>query len=350
MTYPLATEPPKSESVQSTKDNRPIIVKQTGAGFLGRMWSRLLLIALLVSVVFNIGLYEAYEDYYNQTPPIERFHSGEPQAEQRIAVIDIHGMIMPPFTSRILKTIEHVQDDDRVLGVLLNIDSPGGAVADSHQIYHRLKKLAEKKPIFVSMGRIAASGGYYVAMGAGTKGRIFAEPTSWTGSIGVIIPRYNAAELAKKIGVAPDPLKTGPFKDALSPFRDLTPEERVVWDKILDESFQRFLTVISENRESLDMDGIKALATGQVYTAQQAMDNKLVDVIGYEEDALAALRDEIGQHDIRVVQYEYPVTMLESILGVQAKQQTANPWTTFLEASVPRAWYMCSWAPSVNAH
>jgi protease-4 len=103
---------------------------------------------------------------------------------------------MTPFSDRVIKTIKKVRDDKDVKGVLLAVDSPGGTVTNSHQIYHELKKLAEQKPVVVSMGSLAASGGYFVAMGAGPKGKIFAEPTTWTGSIGVIIPHYEVTEVA----------------------------------------------------------------------------------------------------------------------------------------------------------
>jgi len=120
------------------------------------------------------------------------------------------------------------------------------------------------------MSSLAASGGYFVAMGAGPKSKIFAEPTTWTGSIGVIIPHYEVSDAATKLGIRAAPLKTGEFKDSLSPFRELTPRDKEVWDNILNQSFELFLEVIDENRDTLDMAKTRALATGQVYTAKDA--------------------------------------------------------------------------------
>src|SRR6266576_4494251 len=117
------------------------------------------------------------------------------------------------------------------------------------------------------MGSMAASGGYFVAMGAGTKAKIFAEPTTWTGSIGVIIPHYELTEVAQKIGFKAAPLKTGEFKDSLSPFRELTPRDKEVWDNILTQSFDLFLDVIDENRDTLTKPQVRELANGQIYTA-----------------------------------------------------------------------------------
>jgi protease IV len=224
----------------------------------------------------------------------------------------------------------------------LRIDSPGGFVADSHQIYHELYKLHAKKPVYVQMQRMAASGGYYIAMGAGPKAKIFAEPTTWTGSIGVIIPRYDVSELAKKYGVDSAPLKTGEFKDSLNPFRPLSDAEKGVWSNIMDQSFQTFLQVIDDNREKLSMAQVQALATGQIYTAKDALANGLVDAIGYEEETLKELQQACNLSTARVVTYSHPTTLVDVLLGAKA-QAPRDPFATFLDNSVPRAMYHCSW-------
>jgi protease-4 len=315
-----------------------------------RSWTiRFLLAALVMSAVCNVSMFAAFQEYFvSAESPQERFHSGEQFASDKIAVLTVDGTIMPPFTERLLKQIEHVAKDDSVKGVLLVVDSPGGLVADSHEIFHRLKELTDnkKKPIFVQMKRMAASGGYYISMGAGPQGRIFAEPTTWTGSIGVIIPHYDVSKLADKFGVASEPLKTGEFKDALSPFRALTDNERKLWERILDQSFQKFIKVIDDNRDGLDADAVKALATGQIYTADDAIENKLVDEIGYEEDSLKALQAKLGLSSVRVIKYHTQTTLLEQLIGMQAKP-TVDPWKVVMEASVPRAMYLCSWWPAL---
>ncbi|MCA9084172.1 MAG: signal peptide peptidase SppA [Planctomycetaceae bacterium] len=252
---------------------------------------------------------------------------------------------MPPYTDRWIDQVRRATEDDAVAGVLLSVDSPGGLVADSHQIYHELQKLASKKPIFVAMKRLAASGGYYVAMGAGIDGRIFVEPTTWTGSIGVIIPRYNARDLAEKVGVFAEPLTTGPLKDTLSPFRDITEQEREVWDAIIKDSFDRFVGVIAENRPKLDEEAVRTLATGQIYTASQAIESGLVDLIGYEEDAIKALAERTGASDYQVVEYRSDASIFDLLLGASAKQPSVVE--QLLDAAVPRALYHCSWNPIV---
>ncbi|HID24471.1 MAG TPA: signal peptide peptidase SppA [Planctomycetaceae bacterium] len=326
----------------------PPIVIQTPAGPKPRPWlMRVLLAVLLLSILLNISLVSKYQDYYGaEGGPRERFHSGSKTARDKIALIKIHGTIMPPFTGRIVKAIRRAAEDEDVRGVVLSIDSPGGLVADSHQIYHELTKLRQEKPIYVAMRRMAASGGYYVAMGAGPEGRLFAEPTTWTGSIGVIIPRYDLRRLAEHVGVSVDPLKTGPFKDSLSPFRELTPQEREVWEGILEDAFQRFLRVIAENRSRLNYDDAKKLATGQVFVASEAKDKyQLIDEIGYEEDAVEALAEKLGltEEGYRVVTYRFQPSLVEFLMGNVRAHESAAPVRQWLESTVPQALYYCTW-------
>lgn len=309
-----------------------------------RWWSRLLVVLLIGSVLLNLMLLISTAMLAgNDSNTTETLVSGDASSSNKIAILDISGTIMPPFTGRTIKTIEQLTEDNQVKGVLLAIDSPGGLVADSHQIYAKLLKLRQKKPIFVSMKRIAASGGYYVAMGAGPEGQIFAEPTTWTGSIGVIMPRYDVSKLAADFGVKSEPLVTGPFKDSLSPFKELAPAERELWQGIIDESFDRFKQIIDEGRGNLTMEQISPLATGRVFTANQAMTAGLVDHIGFEEDAIDALKTHLQLTSVQVVRRQQPVSLLDVLLGAQAKSQPVDPLQRILDASTPQAMYFCGW-------
>ena len=301
---------------------------------------RMLVMALVMSVLFNLAQMAALQKYFpGSQPPFEKFHSGELTSVDKIARIEIRGSIMPPFTDRTIQAIKKAENDEHVRGVLLVIDSPGGLVADSHQIYTRLKKLAVKKPVYVQMVRLAASGGYYVAMGAGPEAKIFAEPTTWTGSIGVIMPRYDLSKLVETYGIKSDPLTTGPFKNSLDPLKPMSPEDRELWDVILKDAFDRFLGVIDDGRADLDLDQVRALATGQVYTAKQAVENKLIDGIQYEEDTLKALQEHLKLKSARVIQYDSPAGLLDILLGSQT-----HPPKTLLEqlteARTPQAMYL----------
>lgn len=328
---------------------KTIVIQQQGAGWRGWLFW-LLMVGLGLSLMFNLMQLVAFSDYAGGTSaPYEKFHSGELTSSNKIARIEVGVTIMPPYTDRLIESIEKATKDDSVKGVLLVIDSPGGLVSDSHKIYHRLKLLSDKKPVYVAFQGIAASGGYYVAMGAGPKGKIYAEPTTWTGSIGVIIPHYNVSELADKVGVSSDSLKTGPFKDALNPLKEMTPDEKAVWEEILKDAFDRFVQVIDTGRDNLDDAAIRKLATGQVYTAPQALANGLVDVIGYEEEALAALQQNLGLTNARVIEYQHPQSLSDVLLGgaAQSRASYADPLTAILDASVPRAMYLFGWHPGV---
>jgi protease-4 len=303
---------------------------------------------LVVSLVINVALWSLSYDWFGEAKAVtERYHSGSHSAKGKLAIIEISGTIMPPFTSRTLKAIKQAKEDSTVKGVLLQIDSPGGFVSDSHQIYHRLKQLAEIKPIYVSMKGLAASGGYYVAMGAGENTRIFAEPTTWTGSIGVIIPRYELVGLKEKLGIDSKPLKTGEFKDALNPFNPLTEREKAVWDNILKQSFDRFVDVIDQNRKKLNREGVVKLATGQIYTADDALEFGLIDDIGYEDDALQELAKFVELTNYKVIKYEHHSGLVDLILGSKAQLDPAVQWRTWMESTVPRAMFYFSWAPVV---
>lgn len=336
--------PASGGSAPSAGAQPPAVVIQQPGGFFSRLKRWMLTTMLISSLLANYGMYTAYKDYFASADgPSEKYHSGDRDAADSLALIRVRGTIMPPFTDRILKMIKKAKEDKHVKGVLLVVDSPGGTVTDSHQIYHRLKELSAVKPVVVSMGSLAASGGYFVAMGAGAKGKIFAEPTTWTGSIGVIIPHYEVTELAEKAGVKALPLKTGEFKDSLSPFREMTGRDKELWGKILNQSFELFLTVIDENRDTLDKEQVRALATGQIYTAQDAKENGMVDEIGFEEDALDALKKAANLSSARVVTYHYAVDLFEALLGSAKASDPAAQWRAMLEMTVPRAMYYCSW-------
>ena len=331
----------------SVPQGTTVVVQAPGGTW--RIWAiRLLLVALGLSVLFNLGLFAAFAEYLGTGEgPQEKFLSGEMSATSKIAVIELSGVIMPPYTERWLKQIEKAQADNNVKGVLLVIDSPGGAVADSHQIYHQLKKLSgeKQKPIFIQMKRLAASGGYYVAMGGGPQARIFAEQTTWTGSIGVILPHYDVSELATKMGVKSESLTTGEFKDSLSPFKPLSENDRALWKDIIDQSYEQFLAIIDENRDTLNADQVKALATGRIFTARDALANGMIDQIGYEEDSLEALKKQLGLSSVRVVKYHHPTGLAEILTGNSQARAFSNSWQSWLEASVPRAYYLASWLP-----
>ena len=333
------------ESASANASTVVVRVESPGSTSAARWLRRLLLSLLLVSIVLNLWF---ILDPLSYSPPriAEQHLTGDKGAGDRIAVINFTGTISPPFTERWLKQLKQAAKDDTVKGVVMAIDSPGGFVADSHQLLREIQKLAAAKPVYVAMKRIAASGGYYIAMGIGENGRIFAEPTTWTGSIGVIIPRFNATELVQKIGLKSEPLVTGPLKDTLNPYREMTEQENQVWAAIMKDAFDRFVSVIDAGRAQLDDGAIRKLATGHIYTARQALENHLVDEIGYTEDAIAALAKQLQLPSYDAFEYRSTPGLVDSLIG--SKFSGADVIADqILQASVPKAMYYASWNPWV---
>ena len=337
----------ESSDGQSSRQQQPTIIVQMPPqpGFFRSWFTRVLVSLLMMSAMLNLVLLSSHASIPGKYD--EEFVSGDEYTKDTIAIISISGTIMPPFTERTIEMLELASKDDDIKGVILSIDSPGGFVADSHQIYRQIKKLAAKKPIYVSMKRMAASGGVYVAMGVGEKGKLFAEPTTWTGSIGVIIPRYDASKLAEKIGVSADALKTGEFKDSLDPLKSLSDKERKLWGRILDDSLQRFTKIVADNRKGIDNEQVKGLATGQIFTAEEAKSNGLVDEIGDEDVAIEALKTKLDVKAARVVEYDFPTTFMDLLWGVADSRNPETQFRKTLEMSVPRAMYFFGNAPAL---
>jgi len=176
--------------------------------------------------------------------------------------------------------------DDQIKGVLLRIDSPGGTVGTSQEVYDAVKAVRAEKPVVVSMGDITASGGYYVACAAD---QIFANPGTLTGSIGVIISGYNVAGLLSKVGVEPQVIKSGKFKDILSINRSLTPEERTLLQNLIFDTYDQFVTAVAKGRGK-NVSQIRPLADGRIFTGRQAQKLGLVDELGGLKEAKVALR------------------------------------------------------------
>lgn len=352
MSTPIPPSSPIPPGSSSSQGPQPTVIVRTvrKGGWLAAALAVLLCGSVLVNMLLITFTAQQITATTETSSLTEQYVSGDKEASDRIAIVEIDGTIMSPFTERTLKILKRIENDANVKGIVLAVESPGGFVADSQRIYDRLKALHETKgkKIYVSMGRLAASGGYYVAMGAGPQGKIYAEPATWTGSIGVIIPRYDVSKLASDYGVKSEPLVTGPFKDALSPFKELSPEEREVWKAIMDESYNEFVRIIDESREKLNWDQAKALATGQIYTAKQAVANGLVDGIKYRDDVVAELKEDLKMSKARVVRYTYPPSAVELLLGVSSRVTPRSLISEFLDASVPRAMYFFGWHPNLE--
>jgi protease IV len=211
----------------------------------------------------------------------------------------------PSLIANIKEQLTRATQDDAVKAVVLRINTPGGTVTASDIIHHELKafKSARKIPIIASIVDVGASGGYYIAAAADS---VLAHPSSVTGSIGVIMLTMNARGLLEKVGVEATAVTSGPRKDMGSPFRAMTPEERAIFQGLIDAFYQRFLSVVQEGRPNLQMEQIKKLADGRIYTGDQAKAAGLVDEIGYLDDAVELAKKKAGLAEARVVMYRRP--------------------------------------------
>lgn len=215
---------------------------------------------------------------------------------------------------RVRSLLDQAASLPSVKAVVVRVNSPGGSVVASDEIYHAL--LAFDKPVVVSMGDTAASGGYYISC-AGD--HVVAHPDTLTGSIGVISQFLNVEELMEKVGVEAVIITTGPRKDIGSPFRDMTEEEQELWRGILDQVYEDFVDVVAESR-GLPKETIRELADGRIYTGQQAKSLGLVDSLGTRQDAIdrAAELGEIVEEP-RVIELSPQPSLLEMFYGLQAR-------------------------------
>lgn len=314
-------------------------------------------LAFLTFLVGQFGWLVAGAD--SESKLQEKYHSLARHGQNKIAIIHIEGAILEG-DGFIKEQIDQVADDDGVKGVVLRIDSPGGTVTGSDYLYHHLTKLSEEYelPLVVSMGGLAASGGYYVAMAVGdAKDSIFAEPTTWTGSIGVIIPHYNVQGLMTKWEVEEDSIKSHPLKGIGSPTKRLTEEERQIMQSLVDDSFTRFKDIVKSGRPRYQEhpEELDAVATGQVFTTSQAIANGLVDKEGFIEDAidraieLASLTEEFEKDNVKVIEYEADLSLADVLFfGAGGRARQKSDLAAVLDLLTPRAYYMMSWLPAVD--
>ncbi len=204
----------------------------------------------------------------------------KPRYRKQIARIEITGAIAGSTRKRVLEALKEVEEK-KFPALLLRIDSPGGTVADSQEIYSALRKLQEKVEIVASFGNISASGGVYIGVGAQ---HIVSNPGTITGSIGVILRGNNIEKLLDRVGVSFKVIKSGPYKDILAFDRPLSAEEEVILQELIDVSYGQFVRTVAEGR-NLSEDAVRQFADGRVFTGEQALALGVVDRLGSEEDA-----------------------------------------------------------------
>ena len=276
-------------------------------------------VMLLLLAVLTTGCSVLSIDLSPRIRPLEE-ETVEGSGDAKIVLMDFSGFLSDESTSsllnittpparvpllvRVREELKKATDDPKVKALVLRINTPGGTVTASNVIFRELElfKREKKIPVVAVMMDVAASGGYYVALAADT---IVAHPTTVTGSIGVVMLSFNAEGLMQKLGVSANTIKSAERKDMGSPFRALTPEERAIFQSVIDELYRQFVVKVVERRR-LPESTARALGDGRVYTAEQALSHKLIDRVGYMPDALELARQAAGVDKARVVVYHRP--------------------------------------------
>lgn len=248
--------------------------------------------------------------------------SGKGGSGGKIALVRIEGVIAD--SKELIEEIRRYRDDDDIKAILLRIDSPGGGVVPSQEIYEEVQKVREegKKKVVTSMGTVAASGGYYIAAASD---KIIANPGTLTGSIGVIMEMANFEGLLQKIGVEGVVIKAGKNKDIGSPFRKMKDEERALLQHVLDDVHDQFIEAVAQGR-SLKIETVRSFADGRIFTGRQAKEIGLVDELGSFQDAIKKTAELAGiKGEPRVVEERKRFSIVELLRG--------EFWGKFAEAA-----------------
>ncbi|MBP87308.1 MAG: signal peptide peptidase SppA [Planctomycetaceae bacterium] len=331
-----------------------IVIQQGGGGGLLRLFALFGWVGFVCCALFALVQLMTFADYFDTSGGItEKHHSGSVLASDKVAIISVSGLIANG-EGFVKHQIDRVREDDSVKAIVLRVDSPGGTVTASDYMFHHLTKLREEKkvPMVVSMGSMAASGGYYVAMAVGDQEKsIYAEPTTTTGSIGVILPHYDISGLMERFDVKDDSIASHPRKQMLAMTRPVPDEHRALIQEYIDESFGRFKDIVKKGRPKFreDAAALDELATGEIFSATKAKENGLIDEIGFIEEAIdrAIELANLDKDDTRVVRYLAPASFFE-IPGL-AMSSRDSQLTTLMELSSPRAYYLATSLPPLVA-
>jgi len=319
---------------------------------------RIILLALLAAMclLYSGCAYVNIALISEPGPLQEKVVDGE--GNRKILLMDVTGIISEEkrrklgfreeisMVDEFRESLKKARGDKKIAGLVIRINSPGGTITASDILRHEILEYKKKTGVRVvaCMMDVAASGGYYVATAAD---EIVAHPTTITGSIGVIVVKFNVQGLFGKIGVDTETIKSGDKKDMLSPFRPATPEEIQVVQTIIDQMNGRFIDVIVEGRKPLPRESVVKLADGRIYTAGQALDLKLIDRVGYLDDAIDGIKKSLSLDKASVIMYHRPGTYKGSIYSEAGGNTTVvNILPQDLESLMPRGMqFMYLWAP-----
>ncbi len=274
-----------------------------------KKWIKVILAVLIVVVFFRAML--VMTGYTGETTGIQA---------PSIAVMEINGQIFD--SKQAIDTLKKYKENPLVEGVVIKVDSPGGAVTPSMEIYDYILTLG--KPVYAAMGSVAASGGYLISLGADS---IYAEPSTITGSIGVIMNLVNTQELMDKIGIKSVVLKSGEFKDSGSPARQMTEKDKEVLNQVLMDMYYQFTDIVIQRR-GLSKEKVMALADGRIYTGKMAQSNGLVNNLGSWEKAVKDMKAKLNKEDLETYIEPKEKTILEKLTEATSNTELNKMITT----------------------
>jgi protease IV len=297
---------------------RPVMAGNRRLGCLSIFLFVALCVSLFVNFVLMIAAFQRLGGI-REAEPIPRFREillqrGVRASLDKIAVITMRGLISSSIPGNVSDSmvddmraaLQQARDDSRVKAIVLEIDSPGGEVTASDEIYSALVKARARKPVVVYMDTLAASGGYYVSCGGKF---LMANETTITGSIGVIIQTLNYEQLFNKVGLASVIFKSGKFKDMLNGARPITPEERDLVQNFIMKTYDKFLGIVAKER-NLPADLLRnTIADGRILSGKEAFENKLIDGLGELDDAFRKAKELGNAPDAKVVKYGPPFSL-----------------------------------------
>ena len=337
-----ATEPQPSGPTYGSAQGAPAITKTPRRRSGWRIfWGIVIGLSVLVNIVLILMLIGVVAVFATGQRGIftEEVLQAGPRAT-KIAVITLQGIIDDEKARDVYRQLKTARQDRHVKGLIIRVNSPGGTISGSDQIYNEILKyrLEEDKPVVAFMQGIAASGGYYTSVGCD---EIIAEPTALTGSVGVIVGYLVLQELLEdKLGIQPVIVKSGEKKDWPSSFRQPTEEQlEYIEEKLISPAFERFVQIVVDGRPSLTLADVKHLADGSIYGAREALEEKLIDEIGYLDEAIEMVKSLAGIEEAQVVEYRKPFS-LAGFLRSRSKSILEIDRTTLYELGTPQVLYL----------
>ena len=274
---------------------------------------------MITLVVFALLFFGASIIYFSKivSKSSSKYYERSGKGSEKVAVVDLNFTIIS--SEPIVKQFKDFGEDESVKAIILRVNTPGGGVAASQEMYEAIKKVRDSgKPVIVSISSLGASGGYYAACGGSI---IVADPGSLVGSIGVIISLTNFKDLAEKLGVSQTVFKSGELKDAGNPLRELNEKDREYFQSIVDDSYDQFLEVVSRERK-MDKEKLKEYATGRVFTGRQAKEIGLIDSLGTFDDAIMMAARMAGiEGEPAIVRKKERITFFEMLIESIGKNE-----------------------------